>query len=308
MIFLVNKMKTKNTLLIITAYFLMILIWSTTPLAIKWSSQGIDFISGLSLRMLLGAVLAFSLAILWYKQVPLHRAARRVYMASALAIYGAMMLVYWGAQFIPSGLISVLYGLTPIFTGVFALFLLNNEAVGFNKIFGALLGILGLAVIFSEQLSFGEQAVLGILATLFSVILHSASAVWIKRLNTPMPALVVTAGGLIFSVPLFIVTFMVFAEPLPNDLPARTLWAILYLGVMGSVVGFVSYYFVLAKLSPSTVALATLVTPVTALLLGKWFNQESISVMVFLGTGLVITGLIIHQFYGLIVQKLFSRA
>ena len=298
----------KNTLLIIIAYFLMILIWSTTPLAIKWSSQGVDFISGLSLRMFIGAALAFSLALLWYKQMPLHREARQVYLASALAIYGSFMLVYWGAQYIPSGLISVLYGLTPIFTAFFALFLLRNETFAVNKILGALLGILGLAIIFVGQLNFGEQAVFGILATLLSVILHSASAVWIKRLNTSLPALIVTAGGLVFSTPLFVVTLILFAEPLPGDLPSRTLWAILYLGIMGSVVGFVSYYFVLAKLSPSTVALATLITPVTALLLGKWFNQESISMTIFLGTSLVISGLLIHQFYDLIRQKIFSRA
>jgi len=310
MTFLVNKMKPNNTLLIISAYSLMILIWSTTPLAIKWSSQGIDFISGVSLRMLLGAVLASSLALLWYKKMPFHRTARQVYLASGLAIYGAMMLVYWGAQFIPSGLVSVMYGLSPIFTAFFALFLLRNDAFGFNKLFGALLGLLGLLIIFSEQLNLGEQAIFGILATLLSVILHSISAVWIKRLNTPLPALIVTSGGLLFSLPLFLLTFLLFAEPLPgvDELPSRTLWAIVYLGVMGSVVGFVSYYFVLAKLSPSSVALATLITPITALLLGKWFNQESISVSIFQGTSLVISGLIIHQFYPILMQKVFAKS
>lgn len=297
-------MKTKNTLLIIIAYLLMIIVWSTTPLAIKWSSQGVSFITGVSLRMLIGAGLACILTLIWYRSIPMHKSARQVYFASAVAIYGAMMMVYWGAQFIPSGLISVLFGLTPILTTGFAIFLLNNETFGLNKLIGALLGVVGLIIIFIDQIELGEQAISGIAAVLVSVLLHSGSAVWIKRLNVPLPALIVTTGGLLYSMPLFIVSFILFADPLPEQLPSRTLWSIVYLGVMGSVVGFVSYYFVLAKLSPSTVALATLITPVSALLLGTWFNHETINISIYSGTGCVLSGLIIHQFYDVLKQKI----
>lgn len=296
-------MKTKQKLLIIIAYLSMIIIWSTTPLAIKWSSQGISFISGVFLRMLIGAALAIIISFIWYRSIPMHQAARQVYLASALAIYGAMMLVYWGAQFIPSGLISVLYGLSPLMTAGFAFYLLSSENFAVHKITGSLLGIAGLFIIFIDQLKLGEQAMLGIAAVLASVILHSASAVWIKRLNVPLPALIVTTGGLLFSMPLFIVSFILFAEPLPEQIPIRTLWSIVYLGVMGSVIGFVSYYFVLAKLSPSSVALITLITPVSALFLGKWFNHETLSSTIFVGTTCVLTGLIIHQFYDVLKQK-----
>jgi len=294
---------TKNTLLIITAYLLMIIIWSTTPLAIKWSSQGVSFITGVSFRMLIGACLATILSLIWYRSIPMHKSACQVYLASAFAIYGAMMMVYWGAQFIPSGLISVLFGLTPLLTTGFAYYLLNNEAFTLNKVTGALLGVIGLVIIFIDQIKFGEQAITGIAAVLVSVLLHSGSAVWIKRLDVPLPALIVTTGGLLYSMPLFILSFILFADPMPEQWPLRTLWSIVYLGVMGSVVGFVSYYYVLSKLSPSTVALATLVTPVSALLLGKWFNHEIISFSIFSGTLFIMLGLIIHQFYNIIKRQ-----
>ena len=294
-------MNIKSTALIIIAYLLMILIWSTTPLAIKWSSQGIDFISGLSLRMLIGACLALVLTLVLYRRLPMHQKAHQVYMASAFAIYGAMMLVYWGAQFIPSGLVSVLFGLTPIITTAFALFLLAKtpmaEQFKVSQLIGSLMGIAGLAIIFIDRMSLGEQGLFGIMAVLLSVTLHSLSAVWIKRLNEPLPALIITTGGLLYSMPLFLITFMLFADPLPEYLPAKTFWSIIYLGVMGSIVGFVSYYYVLSKLSPSTVALATLITPISALLLGKWFNHESITLSIFTGTACVLSGLVIHQFY-----------
>ncbi len=297
-------MKTNNTILIIIAYLLMIIIWSTTPLAIKWSSQGIDFVTGVSVRMFIGASLALTLALILYRRIPMHKKARQVYLASALAIYGAMMMVYWGAQFIPSGLVSVLFGLTPIITTGFALYLLRSEYFALNKFIGAFMGIMGLAVIFIDRIGLGEQALFGIAAVLASVTLHAGSAVWIKRLNEPLPALIVTTGGLIYSMPLFILSFALFADPFPEQLPSRTLWSIIYLGVMGSVVGFVSYYFVLSRLSPSTVALATLITPISALLLGKWFNSESITVSIFIGTALVLSGLIVHQFYEPFIKRI----
>ena len=81
-------------------------------------------------------------------------------------------------------------------------------------------------------------------------------------------------------------------------MPLRALSSIVYLGVMGSVVGFVSYYFLLARLQTSTVALITLITPVTALWVGYAFNSESLGVMVVTGSSFVLFGLIVHQWGG----------
>ena len=298
-------MNTKNnTLLIITAYLSVIIIWSTTPLAIKWSSQGIDFINGLSLRMFIGTSLALILSLFLYKGIPMHTKARQVYIASALAIYGAMMFVYWGAQYIPSGLVSVLFGLSPIFTTLFSVYLIKSERLYLSKVLGSALGLTGLGIIFIDRINLGDQALFGIGATLISVTLHTSSAVWIKHLNEPLPALVVTAGGLLFSLPLFILSYVLFAAPLPEQIPSRTLGAILYLGIMGSIAGFVSYYYILSRLSATSVALATLITPISALLIGKWFNNEVITSSILSGTICVLTGLVMHQFYGPLVKSL----
>jgi drug/metabolite transporter (DMT)-like permease len=104
--------------------------------------------------------------------------------------------------------------------------------------------------------------------------------------------------------PLFLLSFIFFADPLPVQVASRTFWSIIYLGVMGSVVGFVSYYFVLARLSPSTVALATLITPISALFLGRWLNHENITASIFIGTACVLTGLVLHQFYEPLLKQI----
>jgi drug/metabolite transporter (DMT)-like permease len=296
------KLKDNPIFLISLAYLLMITIWSTTPLAIKWSSEGVDFVTGVSLRMFIGTLLSLLLTFLLYKKLPLHRQALLVYLSSAISIFGSMMLVYWGAQYIPSGLISVLFGLTPIITSFMTFLLLRSNALNYQEIIGGLIGLLGLSIIFFEQLDLGETVFYGIAATLISVLLHAGSAVIIKRIDAQLPALAISTGGLLISMPLFVLGFSYFALPLPEVFPEKALWSIIYLGAIGSVIGFVSYYYILNQLSASAVSLATLITPVTALLIGYWFNQETITDTVFLGTGLILTGLIIHQFYRQIKQ------
>ena len=168
-------MNINNKMMVLLAYLVMILIWSTTPLAIKWSSYGLDFITGVTARMLIGSILALSLCLLWYKKSPLHQQEIKVYMASAVSIYGSMMLVYWGAQFVPSGLVSVIFGLSPIFTSLFANYLLDNDKFTIGKLLGSLIGFMGLIIIFIDQTVFGKQALWGILAILISVSLHAMS-------------------------------------------------------------------------------------------------------------------------------------
>ena len=297
-----------NKSVVLTVAFVgVVLIWSTTPLAIKWSGEGAGFLFGVSLRMLIGAMLALLITLLYYKRLPMHRKALHVYLAAGSAIFGAMLAVYWGAQFISSGLISAVFGLTPMFTALLAARLLHEQSLTVFKILGSLLGVAGLAIIFSEQLGLGQHAVWGISAVLVSVILHSASAVWIKSIDAKLPALIVTTGGLLFALPFFMLAFLMFPISLPDELPLRTIWSIVYLGIMGSVVGFVSYYFLLENLRASTVALITLITPVVALFIGRMLNDELLTQSIWAGTGLVLIGLALHQWGRKLFRYLWQK-
>ncbi|TNF36116.1 MAG: DMT family transporter [Gammaproteobacteria bacterium] len=296
-----------RSVVVTAAFILVVLIWSTTPLAIKWSGEGVGFLFGVSLRMLIGAMLALFLTLMYYRRLPLHGKAIHVYFAAGSAIFGAMMAVYWGAQHISSGLISVVFGMTPMFTALLAARFLHEQSLTLFKLGGSVLGVAGLAIIFSEQLGLGQHAQWGITAVLVSVMLHSMSAVWIKYIDAKLPALVVTTGGLLFSLPLFILVWLLFPISIPELLPARTIWSIVYLGVMGSVVGFVCYYFLLENLHASTVALITLITPVVALLIGNTWNGETLTRSIWAGTGLVLLGLALHQWGSKLFRFLWQK-
>lgn len=279
------------------AYLTVILIWATTPLAIKWSGQGTDFSFAVAARMAIGlAVAAFVLAA-WRIRLPLHRRARASYAAAGIGMFGAMTLTYWGAQYIHSGLISVLFGLTPLITGLLALLWLGEETLTRAKLAGMLLGLAGLAVIFGDSHEMGgAHALAGVLALLGAVTLYSGSLVWIKRIGDDSPPLATTVGALAVALPLFALVWWWSADArVPAAVPPRAGAAIVYLGVFGSVVGFALYYYVIKHMETGKVALITLVTPVLALLLGSALNGEHVGVRVWLGAACIGTGLAVHQ-------------
>ena len=301
----ISKNNAPHKLVLMAIFFMVIVIWSTTPVAIKWSGEGVSYLFGIFLRMSIGTVLAFILVFIKYKQLPMDKASREVYLASAVSIFGGMMPVYWGAQYISSGLISVIFGLMPIITGYLAWRFVGEQGFNKLKIMGSVIGVAGLVVIFYEDGRINDNYIYGISSVLLAVVLHSISAVWIRRIKTRLPALTLVAGGLLFAMPLFIVSYAMFAPPLPQTIPSKAIWSIVYLGVVGSIFGFVGYYYLLKHVQASSVALITLITPVSALWLGHTINNEIISISIYIGSAFILTGLVLHQGKGLISFKLW---
>lgn len=273
----------------------MVLIWATTPLAIKWSSEAVGVMFSLSSRMLLGMLLCWILLALMRIPFQWHRQARLTYLASGLGMYFAMVAVYWGAQHISSGLVSVVYGLLPMLTFFFASLVLGESLWQPSKLLGAVMGFAGLLVTFNPQDGFAQSTWLGVILVLASVASHALSMVTVQRIGAGLNALTVTAGSLSVAVPLYLLTWWVFDAELPTQISERALGSIFYLAVVGSVFGFVLFFYALKHVSASSIAVLTLITPVLALSLGHWLNDEVLQQEILFGAGLVLMGLAMHN-------------
>ena len=280
------------------AFISVILIWSTTPLAIKWSALGIGPSFAVFSRMVISALLCLALLALLRVRFPLHRKARLSYTASGLSMFGAMALSYWSAQYVSSGMISVLFGLSPLITSLGAALWLKEEAITPNKLAGMLLGVLGLALVFRGGLGLGDGAILGLAALFVAVVVQSLGLVWIKRIGDDSPPLATTLGSLIVALPLFFAAWWLADGSLPAVWPERALAATVYLGIFGSVLGFALYYYMIKHMEAGRIALITLVTPVLALLLGHGLNDEAVLPQVWLGTASIMLGLGLHRWGG----------
>ncbi len=289
------------------AFILVILIWSTTPLAINWSIQDVGFLFGLTTRMILGGFFTVIAVLVLRYSVQLDRKAMQAYFASGIGIYVAMLFGYWGASYIPSGWISVLWGLSPIFTGILAHIFLGEKTLTWHRMLGALLGVAGLAVIFLHSTDFGDNTELGVLLIFVGVLGQTGSAVWIKHINAKINGLVMTTGGLLVCIPMFILTWWVFDGSWPERIESKVVGAIVYLAFFGSLIGFTVYYFLLNHVEASKLSLITLVTPVTALLLGHYLNSEALGLSVIMGTALILLGLLSYEWGYKIALRLFSK-
>lgn len=289
---------------VLIGFFVVVIIWSTTPLAVKWSGEGPGYLFGVTARMLIGTTLMLLIARVKRVQIPLHAEAIKTYLAAGLGIYGAMICVYWGAQFIASGFISVIFGLTPILTGIFAWFVLQERGFTTLRLFGICLGLIGLAVIFHRSVSLGHTVILGIAAVLLGVLLHTISGVLVKYLHGNLSSLSVTTGGLLIATPLYFLTWLIQDGQWPAQLPNQAMWSIIYLGVIATGIGFSLYFYILKHMPASQVALLTLLTPVLALWFGSLFNHEVVSISAWLGSGLILFGMSIYQWGGLWLQRI----
>src|SRR5690606_26546887 len=124
-----------------------------------------------------------------------------------------------------------------------------------HKLTGMLLGLAGLVVIFGNSIQTGDKISFGVAAVLAGTVFHSLSAVLVKRINAGLPGFASTAGGLSFAAPLFLLTWFISEGDLPSEIGVKAFYAIIYLGVIASALGFAMYYYILSRLDVSCVSL-----------------------------------------------------
>lgn len=285
----------------VAAYCIVVAVWATTPLAIKWSGEALPPLLAAGSRMFL-AVCIGGLWLLWRRQrLPCDRLALKSYLAAVPGIFGAMACSYQGAQYLPSGLISVIFGLAPLLSGLMMQCQRGAHHFTAWHWLGCLMGLSGLAWIFSDSLrllwhsqQLGLHGV-GLLWLLAAVTLFAASGIAVKQVGAGLKPMQQTMGGLLLSLPFYGLAIFWSVDVWQFDSSnTRGLLAIVYLSIMGSLVGFYSYFHVLSRLPAATVALVTLMTPVLALLLGWAVNQEQLAPHMLQGSVLILISLGIY--------------
>ncbi|WP_442488470.1 DMT family transporter [Halomonas litopenaei] len=274
------------------AYLIVVLVWASTPLAIKWSAEAGAPIGSVMLRMGLALVAGGLILLVLRRGVRLDRRALVSYAAAVPGVFGAMALSYHASQFLPSGLLSVMFGMAPLISGFILQALPGSTRLRRWHWIGCGLGVAGLAVVFADSLTLGGGAqVLALTMMLSAVTLFSASGIAVQRVAAGLDPLQQTVGALAGSMPCFLVLWLASGEPLMIPLSPRGLWAVLYLALFGSLIGFLCYYLILSRLHAASVALVTLITPVLALTLGMLLNQETPSPSMLLGALLILVAL-----------------
>lgn len=272
-------------------YALLVFIWSTTPLAVVLSIRELHPVWALALRFALAAPLAAFCLWMLGERLPFHREAVKSYAAGMLSLLGAMLFTYLGAAYLPSGLISLLFGLAPLFVGLLAHGVFRTQLLRAEQWLGMAMAFGGLVLILQGGPHVAAQGK-GVFLVLMGVFCYVASVFLLKHDKAKLHPLAQTTGSLLFSTFGMLLVLPFFAQSMPRVMPGWvTLTALAYSVVMASVVAMLCYFFLVKALPPATVSLTTFLTPAFALVWGAWINGERFTTVTVLGMAVIIAGL-----------------
>src|SRR6266446_7080170 len=269
-------------------------IWGSTWLFIKVGLADLPPFTFAGIRFVLASLILALLVIV--RRAPWPRTRREW---GLIAVVGLLQftlnygLVFWGEQHISSGLAAVLQSTFPVFGLVIAHFYLPQERITGARVVGVLLGVFGVAVIFSDQLTFaGSMALFGSVALVASAFFGSYSNVLVKAYGGKIDPQVFAACQMIFGfVPLLAIGIPTEGNPLHFHWTMMAVVSLLYLTVVGSVVAFALYYWLVRNMDVTNTMLIALVTPVVAVILGMIVLHEKLNWRLLAGGACIISGL-----------------
>ena len=269
-------------------------IWGSTWLFIKLGLADLPPLTFASIRFVLATLILT--AIVLARRVRWPR-GRKDWLL--IAIVGVLQftlnygLVFWGEQHIPSGLAAVLQSTFPAFGLVIAHLYLPHERITWLKVTGVLMGIVGIAIIFSDQLSVaGHLALLGSMALVLSAFFGAYGNVLVKAYSQKIDPLVLAASQMACGVlPLFALGLATEGNPLRFHWTWTAVGALTYLVVVGSVIAFALYYWLVRNMEVTKTMLIALVTPVVAVTLGMLVLAEKLDWRTLAGGAMIMSGI-----------------
>nr|MBV6630039.1 DMT family transporter [Oceanococcus sp. HetDA_MAG_MS8] len=292
---------------LIFAYAGVVFVWSTTPLMVKLSTHSLSVPAATGLRMLLACFISMSLLAYLRQALPLDRRSLASYAAANLGMFGSLSLTYQAVQTIPTGLVSVIFGLAPVLSGTFAHFILHERNLTPMRALALLLAIAGLGLVFEGALEVDPSAWPGLILALVATALFALGSVLVKAWARHLDPVQHTTGSLILSLPLFFASWLLLDRTLPSQLSATSVGATVYLAIIGSVLAFVLYFQVLRHTTAVQAALIPVMTPVLALYWGHWLLNEEPPASALYGAMLILLGLSLYQFGAQLRQWLVTR-
>lgn len=284
-----------HRLKIVTLYTLICLIWGSTWLAIKIGLETMPPLFAAGARFALASAVLYAYVRLSGIPIPFDRAMRKYYASVALYSFSVpFALVYWGEQHISSGLTSILFGIYPFSVALFSFLFLPDEKLNLSKIAGIVLGFAGVFVIFANDIRMNDtSAVWGMAAVVASAVMQAFSVIVIKKEGHAVSPFVTLLVPTAISA-----VFLLASSVMVEDLSAlaftpAAIGTIIYLALIGSIVTFVSYFWLLKHMEAVILALSAFVTPIIAVTLGVVLNNEALSSQTALGALFVLAGIVI---------------
>jgi len=271
------------------------LIWGSSFAWIKIAVEEIPPATLVAWRMTLGAIGMVGLLVI-LRGVPMPRGMREWL---PLVVMGAVnaaipiFLISWGEQFVDSGTAAVLNSLVPIFSLIIAGLMLRTEPVTALRVGGLVLGFIGAALLASRELELRDDpsGLLGALAVVLAAISYAVGVSYARHRIKSTHRYVVAAGTLVFAaIDMWVLALLIDGGiVIPSQLD--TIVAIVWLGILGSFIAYVLFFFLIEHLGATMAAMVTYLFPVVGVGIGVVLLGERLDARLALGTLLVLIGI-----------------
>jgi drug/metabolite transporter (DMT)-like permease len=273
--------------LALIGFAVLVLIGGVNFPAVKATVQELAPMWSAGLRFTAAALILLAVVAMQRQPFPRGRALAGSVLFGALSFGAFYAFAYWGIQRVPAGAASVVLASAPLATFVAAV-LHRLETFRWLTLAGALLAVGGLAVMVGGP-GGGSVSLVGLVALLSAAVCAAEAGVVAKK-NPPVPPIVMNAiamgvGGLM----LFALSF-IRSEPHTVPRLGETWFWLAYLVVLGSIVLFVTYLFVLRRWTASGTSYVFVLFPVVAVAFAALFQDERITLGLVVGGLLVIAG------------------
>lgn len=275
----------------VLVWLILAVIWSTTWIVIKIGLDDLPPIAFSGSRFLLSVVVLF--AVIRLQGIALPKAAaewRLIALTGVLQFSINYSCVFWAEQHITSGLAAVLQAMIPVFGLVLAWIFLPGERVTPQKIVATALGIIGVSIIFVDQLRVENwMAFAGCVAIVVGAYAAAQASILTKAKAADIHPASFVFCQMICGLPAIILYSLITeGDPLNFHWSWRALGCIAYLAVFGSVAAFWMYYWLLHRVESTKAMMISLVTPLLAVVIGALTYGETLPGQTFFGGALII--------------------
>src|SRR5437870_4487271 len=275
------------------AYLVLCIVWSSTWLAIKVGLRDLPPISFVAIRFVIAAAVLMAVSIGRVRLLPARRSDYCLLGFTGLLMFGLNYpLLFWGEKYVSSGLAAVLQATIPICGMFFAHWLLPEEPMRWQRLGGALLALIGVALICGRLLDRG-----GVLAFWggLGIVLGAAGAafsnVLLKRRALELAPAMIAAWQMLFGIlPLIVLGLTFEGSPTRFHWSAMSIFCLLYLAVIGSALTFLLLYWLLPRMTVTNLQTISLITPPGAVMLGWSIGGETFPPWSLFGAAFVLLG------------------
>ncbi|MGC2109954.1 MAG: EamA family transporter [Candidatus Korobacteraceae bacterium] len=272
-----------NKIALLLAFFVIYVVWGSTYLAIRYAVESIPPLLVVGVRQGLAGLAIFAW-VYTHGYRPTLREWRASVMLGILYFVISHGLLHWAETIVPSGIAALLIATEPLWIATMAAVISREERFTAKTAFGLVLGLAGVALLMREEAGLGNgRMLLGCAAVLISSFTWACGVIYTRNPNLPKDPIARAGMAALTASVLLLLGSALSGEMTHAHLSAfsaRSIWALLYLIVFGTIIAFTTYTWLLDHCSPTLVSTHTYANPIIAVLLGWSLAGERLDIRV----------------------------